>query len=120
MDYKGNLYNWNITDHYGWAVNLQDLRDIRLGKILNENSDVDDRFLFNIGLHDKDDSREMSTATFYPKDKIFKISSFDPYGTNLSGILVKFKAESIQQCENILQFILEPNNLEVFNKYKIK
>ncbi len=107
MDYKGNLYTWNVTDHYGWDVNLQDLRDIRLSKLLNEKSDADDRFLYNIGLHDKDNSSEMATATFYPKDKIFKIISFDPYDTIRNGILVRFKAENIQQCENILQFILE-------------
>lgn len=120
MDFKGESYRWNITDHYGWDVNLQDMRDARLGKLLNENSDADDRFLFNIGLHDKDNSREMATATFYPKDKIIKINSFDPYGTNISGILVRFKAESIKQCEDVIEMILEPNNLEVFDKYKLK
>ena len=119
MNHKGILYNWNITDQWGWDVNQQDFRDNELNKILNENSNDDVVHLYNIGLHDKDNSREMATATFYPQNKILKIVSFDPYDTTTNGISVKFEADNINQCEHILQYILKPNNLEVFDKYKI-
>jgi hypothetical protein len=118
MTHKGILYNWNVTDQWGWDLTQQNFRNHKLNTILNENSNTDE-YLYHIELHNTDNSSKMATATFYPNDKIFKIISFDPYDTNTNGISVKFDAENINQCEKILQYILKPNKLEVFTKYKI-
>jgi hypothetical protein len=122
MDFKGELYRWHITDHYGCDVNLQDLRDIRLGNLLNDHCEEDDKFLYTIILHDKDSSIDCdgiqlkkTILTFYPIEKRLKVKSFD-----VNGLYMNFKAENIKQCEIIIEMILEPNNLVVFDKYKIK
>jgi hypothetical protein len=128
MDFKGELYRWNITDHYGWDVNLQDLRDIRLGNLLNDHCEEDDKFLYHIILHDKDSSIDCdgiqlkkTILTFYPIEKRLKVKSYEGIVIpDVNGLYMNFKAENIKQCENIIEMILEPNNLVVFDKYKIK
>ena len=117
MDFKGKSYRWNITDHYGWDVNLQDMRDARLGNLLNVDCEEDDKFLYTITLHDKDSSMDMTILTFYPIEKRLKVKS-NQIGVN--GLYMNFKADNIKECENIIEMILEPNNLVVFDKYKLK
>ena len=115
MKFKGESYLWNITDHDGWCVDLKGLRDVRLGELLNQDYEEDDRFLYSITLHHRDSSANMLKVVFYPLVKILDISSIY---TN-SGISMKFNSENIKQSENIIKMILEPNELEVFPKYKI-
>jgi hypothetical protein len=115
MDFKGESYRWNITDQWGWEPKLQDLRDTRLGNLLNVDCEEDDKFLYTITLHDKDSSMDMTGLTFYPIEKRLQIKSYD-----VNGLYMNFKAENIKQCEDVIEMILEPNNLEVFDKYKLK
>jgi hypothetical protein len=112
MDFKGESYRWNITDQWGWEPNLQDMRDIRLGNLLNVDCEEDDNFLYTITLHHKDSSMDMTGLTFYPIEKRLKVKSYD-----VNGLYMNFKADNIKECENIIEMILEPNNLVVFDKY---
>lgn len=72
MTHKGILYNWNVTDQWGWDLTQQNFRNHKLNTILNENSNTDEVYLYNIGLHDKDNSKEMATATFIQMIKYSK------------------------------------------------
>jgi hypothetical protein len=93
-------YRFKIVDKYGWDISKSQARDMRICSVLNEQPD---EVLYHLYL-----SRPgMETATAYidlGKSEL-KIGG--------DGIEVRFKCKSLQEAENLIDMILEPNELEV-------
>jgi len=98
---NGSRYRFKITDEYGWDISKSDYREMRLNSVLSEKVD---NVLYHMYI-----SRpgEMDTGNVF-----FNLGKSE---LSISGdkIKVKFKCSSLNQAEDLIDLILEPNGYKV-------
>jgi hypothetical protein len=93
-------YRFKIVDKWGWDISKPQYRDMRIGHVLDEQSD---EVLYHMYLS----GESLSTAIVY-----VDLSKSQLRITG-DGIEVKFKCHSLDEAVDLIDLILEPNGYRV-------
>lgn len=101
---KAKKYWFILTDVGGWDLATDKVRDFKISSVLDEGFETTD-ILYKMYIHKLGDISSMSTLWIDLSRKLMWVSLFTPP--------FKFRCESLEEAEEIIDGMLEQNSLVV-------
>lgn len=102
---------WEMTDHYGYPIELSQIRNDRIDGLLSEsNQDVLESVRYSVALKGEESSWSYYNCDLY-KGKLNLYSTVDD--DSQSHLRIKLNCADFQKAEELIQLICQSNDLKV-------